>query len=89
MVPVTSEEVPVPLVQFPQPLDLAPDEMPRKFHDRDHGVPPWPLLVPEREKDTLHHAFPENGDGGDAGRGAPRAAFPRGIPPRAGTDFEE
>jgi hypothetical protein len=89
VVPLPAEKVPVPPVQFPHPLDIAPYEMTRQFHRRDHGIPPWALLVADREEDAFHHPLPENRDGGDPGGGAPRTAFPRSVPPRIRPDLEK
>ena len=63
--------------------------MTRELHRRDHGIPPGPLLVADREENAFHHALPEDGHGGDPGGGAPRTAFPRGVPQRSRPDLEK
>ena len=83
------EIVPVPLVQFTHPLDIAPNEMSRQFHRRDHGIPPWALLLTKREEDAFHYPFPENRDGGDPGRSTPRTAFPWSVPSRTRPRLEK
>ena len=89
VIPLASKKVPVPLVQFPHPQDIAADEMPRQLHRRDHGFAPWPLIVPYRQEDAFHHPLPEDGDGGDTGGGAPGAVFPGSVPPRTRPHFEK
>ncbi len=89
MVPLLPEVVPVPLVQRTHPLYIASHEVTRQLHRRDHGILPRALFVAYREEDPFHHPLPEHRDRCDPGGGAPRTAFPRGVPACARPDLEK